>query len=70
MRFTPKNNVHLSGVRAQAAVVNLDDPGADLVRAAASAVPVVTYGIDNMDADVVAETAKIDIWESEVCMRV
>jgi hypothetical protein len=27
---------------------------------------VVTYGIDNTDADVVAETAKMDIWESEV----
>eukprot|EP00983_Pelagomonas_calceolata_P039470 1137194-Pelagomonas_calceolata.AAC.6 len=52
--------------RTQAAVINLDDPAADLVKASASAVPVVTYGIDNPDADVYAETAKMDIWESEV----
>jgi UDP-N-acetylmuramate-alanine ligase len=50
----------------QAAIINLDDPGADLVKSAASAVPIVTYGIDNADADVVAETAKMDIWEREV----
>jgi len=53
----------------QAAVINLDDPAADLVKASASAVPVVTYGIDNPDADVYAETAKMDIWESEVIVR-
>ncbi|KAF5832882.1 Mur ligase [Dunaliella salina] len=53
----------------QAAVINIDDPAADVVKAAASAVPVVTYGIENPDADVYAETAKMDIWESEVIVR-
>lgn len=36
------------------------------MRRAASSVPIVTYGIDNRAADVVAESAKMDIWESEV----
>jgi len=44
----------------------MDDPEVDLVRKASAAVPVVTYGIDNQDADVVVDSAKMDIWESEV----
>jgi UDP-N-acetylmuramate-alanine ligase len=50
----------------QAAVINLDDPAAQLVLEAAAAVPCVTYAIDNQEADVVAESYKMDIWESEV----
>lgn len=33
------------------------------------AVPVVTYGIDTADADVVAESARFSIWESELLVR-
>jgi len=31
--------------------------------------PVVTYGIENAEADVVAESARFTIWESEIIVK-
>lgn len=48
-------------------MLNLDDPGAPaLLQALDNAVPVVTYGINAKDANVVAESIKSNIWETEV----
>ncbi len=48
----------------------MDDLASGLVLArCGGAVPVVTYGIDNDTADVVAESATFSIWESELIVR-
>ncbi len=45
----------------------MDDPGApELLKALGNTVPVVTYGIKTKDANVVAESIKMNIWETEV----
>ena len=54
---------------SQAAVINLDDPVAPQLLEQVRGFPVVTYGIDNADADVVAESARFTIWESEVIVK-
>ena len=53
----------------QAAVVNLDDPAASRVLDTVGQMPIVTYGIDNDEADVIAESARFNIWESEIIVR-
>ena len=52
------------------AVINLDDPYADEFRAAAGEIPVVTYAVNDRDADVVAEKVTKTIWESVIRVRV
>ncbi|GAX74661.1 hypothetical protein CEUSTIGMA_g2109.t1 [Chlamydomonas eustigma] len=54
---------------AQAAVINLDDPSAPLFMQRVGSLPMVTYGIDRTDADVVADSARFSIWESEVIIK-
>ncbi len=54
---------------AQTAVVNLDDPSAEQALRCAARVPVVTYGIDNAQADVVATGARFTIWEAQLEVR-
>jgi len=51
-------------------VVNLDDPYVDEFRAAAGELPVVTFAVNDKDADVVAEKVSKTIWESEMRIRV
>ena len=53
----------------QAAVINLDEPVAFQLMEQVRGFPVVTYGIDNAEADVVAESARFTIWESEVIVK-
>lgn len=53
----------------QRAVVNSDDPYADDLKRFASAVPVVTYAINDRSADVHAEKVVMGIWESEITVR-
>lgn len=53
----------------QAAVVNLDDSSASHVLKAAAAVRCVTYSRTKLEADVVLEKHKQNIWESEMIIR-
>ncbi|PNW75268.1 hypothetical protein CHLRE_12g519900v5 [Chlamydomonas reinhardtii] len=54
----------------QALVLNADDPAAEqLLERLGGAVPVVTYGVVNKGADVVAESIKSNIWETELIVR-
>ncbi len=50
-------------------MINLDDPAAPRIIERTGKMPTVTYGIDNTDADVVAESARFTIWESEIIVR-
>ena len=50
-------------------LVCLPDPYADVFKGFAGKVPVVTYGINDKTADVVADNVKLGIWETEMEVR-
>ena len=53
----------------QAAVINLDDLLAPLVRERTGAMPIVTYSYGNTDADVHVDSAKFTAFESELIVK-
>lgn len=50
----------------QRAVINADDPEAPFFIQCSSRVPVITYGIDNPDADVKAEEIRLSLFDTEI----
>jgi UDP-N-acetylmuramate-alanine ligase len=50
----------------QRAVINIDDAAAAAVLEAASGVPCVTFGIDNLQADVRVESLELSLWRTTV----
>ncbi|KAK9805281.1 hypothetical protein WJX72_010844 [[Myrmecia] bisecta] len=59
----------LNDASRQRAVINVDDPYADDIKQFATAVPVVTYAVNDREADVWAEKVKFSIWETEILIR-
>ena len=45
------------------------DPYADDMKAAAIEVPVVSFAMNDRDADVYAERVKYSVWETEILIR-
>jgi UDP-N-acetylmuramate-alanine ligase len=58
----------LDDPQQQRAVINADDESFAAAAAAASAVPRITYGIDNPIADVRAESISMTLWETTVSL--
>ncbi|CAL8464844.1 g4379 [Coccomyxa elongata] len=56
----------LTNPTTQRAIINLDDPYADDIRAFAAQVPVVTYAMYNKSADVWPEKLRFSMWETEI----
>lgn len=56
----------LQDADTQRAVINVDDEAAPDVLQAASAVPCLTYGIDNANADVRVESLQLSLWRTTV----
>lgn len=53
----------------QRAIINLDDRAAETMAEAARNVPMVTYSLENPEADVRTTNIKFSIWETELTIE-